>query len=123
MSAAENEIIERIKKLGNVIVATPTALYSRGGTYLAFLSRQKTVEARDAFLRKYCVPFTKEESDIMLFHKMNRLTRYKRLILKAIAEEKFRAITRLAEKAEAVHDVIFEENLMWERYFHLKEGL
>ena len=123
MTKIQQEIINRIKKSGGVIVVTPYGLYTRFGQFIAFSSNpHSSKNALNTFIQKFCIPFTSsEQTKVMLQHYRN-LARYKKLATKCLKASKYKQVISLAESAQFLKENLSTKNY-YNNYFHLKEGL
>ena len=101
MTKIEKQIIERIERAGGVVVVCPYGMYTRSDNYVAFCNgkRHASTTARDAFLKKYCTPFTKAENEKVSKQRRRNLNRYARLAKKCIDDGNFETAGKLIESA------------------------
>jgi hypothetical protein len=124
MTKMQKQLIETIKLFGGNVMASPYGLYSIHGTSLAFPSFQKAYQqhtTRNAFLSKFCVPYTTEETKQLEKQKYRNLDRYQRLAVKCIYEQKFSTAIKILGRAEDVQDILSNKSKYI--YFHLKNDL
>ena len=125
MTKIQKKIIDRIEKAGGVIVVCPYGIYTRSGQYVAFCSgsRYHSTTARDAFLKKFCSPFTKSENEKVARQHTRRLAHYQRLAIKCINEMKFESAAKLVESAGDLMAALDKKNGNYALYYKLKGKL
>ncbi len=127
MNQLQRELIDQIKAHDGIVTASRYGLYTRFDQYLAFTSGSRnnkhSVNARNRFLEKFCVPYSKEEMQKVRDIKNRQLARYKQLIIKATEQNKFKSVHRLSENAMYLHEIINDQNFQLPCYYRLKKGL
>jgi len=127
MTQLQKEIIERVKAHDGIVVASYHGLYTRFGQYIAFTTSgrngQQSYAARNSFLEKFFVPFTKEETLDVRNRQKRNIARYKTHIIKAVKQNKFESAQKLSEAAYFLQEKLLGKPLGADQYFRLKEGL
>lgn len=127
MTKIQKEIIERVKLHDGIVFASYHGLYTRFGQYVAFISGgrhgQQSHAARNYFLEKFFVPFTKEEILAVRIRQERNIARYKTHIIKAVNQNKFESAQKLSEAAYYLQEKLLGKPLGVDQYFRLKEGL
>jgi hypothetical protein len=94
------EALDRVTRRGGVVVVTPHGVYDRRGDTVLFGFCSDT-EARNAFIKRYCVRFTTAELAAKLREQDRRAKRVKDLAIRAIQCNKFTFAQRLLDKASS----------------------
>ena len=123
MTKIQQEIIERIKKSGGVVVATPYGLYTQFGRFVAFPSSKPTPQnTLNAFLKKFFTPFTNEERAMIKAQHCRNLNRYRRLAIDCLKEWKLNSAVKFSQAAVDLSASMDEKNY-YKNYYHLKEEI
>lgn len=124
MTKVQQEIIDRIKKFDGVVVVTPYGMYSRFGQFIAFPSRSTShfTNARNAFLKKFCDPFTSEERTKVRLQHFRNVFRYRTLAMKCLEMGKYESASKLAMSAHELYQQI-DDKQSYRQYYKLKAGI
>jgi hypothetical protein len=114
-------VLNHIKSHGGKIVVNQHGVYSLSGGRSLFADTTST-ETRNAFLAKYCVPFTAGQARLHRIQRLRNLARYTRLAHRALDCAKFETAMKLAESASFLKDNLTPDAYHWERFYTLKSA-